>query len=141
MQAKDIVDLVLLAALLLIPVLMLRVGLGELPGNWRPLMILGFCNSAIPFLLLTYSTLVVTAGFWSVINATAPLWGAVVVWVWLAERLLSPAHSSTQALPHSWSLVAWSHLPERRWSPECYHGAGPSIKASAIIRGPVAACE
>jgi drug/metabolite transporter (DMT)-like permease len=73
--------------LFLLPVLMLRFGLNELPGNWRPLTILGLYNSAIPFLLLTYSTFYVTAGFSSVINATAPLWGAVVAWVWLSERL------------------------------------------------------
>lgn len=117
MKAKDIIDLVLLAAvwgasflfmrigapdfgpialvqlrmliaaLFLMPILMLRVGCSGLPGNWRPLTILGFYNSAIPFLLLTYSTLYVTAGFSSVINATAPLWAAVVAWVWLSERL------------------------------------------------------
>jgi len=117
MQARDIVDLVLLAAvwgasflfmrmgapefglivlvqlrlliaaLFLLPVLMSRAGLAELPANWRPLTLLGLCNSAIPFLLLTYSTLYVTAGFSSIINATAPLWGAVVAWLWLAERL------------------------------------------------------
>ncbi|MDA0707148.1 MAG: DMT family transporter [Proteobacteria bacterium] len=117
MKAKDIVDLILLAAvwgasflfmrigapefgpialvqlrmliaaLFLLPILMLRVGWRELPGNWQPLTILGFCNSAIPFLLLSYSTLYVTAGFSSVINATAPLWGAVIAWMWLSERL------------------------------------------------------
>ena len=77
----------LIAALFLIPILMFRVGLAELPGNWKHLTVLGFYNSAIPFLLLTYSTLYVTAGYSSVINATAPLWGAVVAWVWLSERL------------------------------------------------------
>jgi len=117
MKAKDIVDLVLLAAVwgasflfmrmgapefgpialvqlrmliaavFLLPLLKMRVGFAELPGNWRPLTMLGFLNSAIPFLLLTYSTLYVTAGFSSVINATAPLWGALVAWVWLSERL------------------------------------------------------
>ena len=117
MKAKDIIDLVLLAAvwgasflfmrmgapefgvvtlvqlrmliaaLFLLPILATRVGLKELPGNWRPLTMLGFYNSAIPFLLLTYSTLYVTAGFSSVINATAPLWGAVIAWIWLSDRL------------------------------------------------------
>jgi drug/metabolite transporter (DMT)-like permease len=117
MKAKDLVDLILLAAvwgasflfmrmgapefgvialvqlrmliaaLFLLPVLMLRVGVSELPRNWKPLTMLGFYNSAIPFLLLTYSTLYVTAGYSSVFNATAPLWGAVVAWVWLSERL------------------------------------------------------
>ncbi len=117
MKAKDIVDLILLAAvwgasflfmrmgapefgpialvqmrmfiaaLFLLPILMMRGGLGDLPGNWKVLTILGFCNSAIPFLLLTYATLYVTAGYSSVFNATAPLWGALVAWVWLSERL------------------------------------------------------
>ena len=117
MKAKDIVDLVLLAAvwgasflfmrmgapefgpialvqlrmliaaLFLLPVLKMRIGFAELPLNWKPLTILGFLNSAIPFLLLTYSTLYVTAGFSSIFNATAPLWGALVAWVWLSERL------------------------------------------------------
>ncbi|MGI9270273.1 MAG: DMT family transporter [Woeseiaceae bacterium] len=77
----------LIAALFLLPILMLRIGLDELPSNWKHLTMLGFYNSAIPFLLLTYSTLYVTAGFSSVINATAPLWGALVAWLWLSERL------------------------------------------------------
>ena len=117
MKAKDIIDLIVLAAVwgasflfmrmgapefgpialvqlrlliaaaFLLPILKFRVGLTELPANWRPLTMLGFYNSAIPFLLLTYSTLYVTAGFSSVINATAPLWGALVAWIWLAERM------------------------------------------------------
>ena len=77
----------LIAALFLLPVLKMRIGFAELPRNWKPLTMLGFLNSAIPFLLLTYSTLYVTAGFSSVFNATAPLWGALVAWVWLSERL------------------------------------------------------
>jgi drug/metabolite transporter (DMT)-like permease len=77
----------LIAALFLLPILKLRVGFAELPGNWRPLTLLGFLNSAIPFLLLSYATLYVTAGYSSVINDTAPLWGALVAWVWLSERL------------------------------------------------------
>lgn len=77
----------LIAALFLLPILQLRVGYSELLPNWQPLTMLGFFNSAIPFMLLTYSTLYVTAGFSSVINATAPLWGAVVAWLWLSEKL------------------------------------------------------
>jgi len=77
----------LIAAIFLLPILKMRIGFSELPGNWKPLTMLGFFNSAIPFLLLTYSTLYVTAGFSSVINATAPLWGALVAWVWLSDRL------------------------------------------------------
>ena len=117
MRAKDVVDLVLLAAvwgasflfmrmgapefgpvalvqlrmliaaLCLLPILKMQVGLQEIPGNWKHLTVLGFLNSAIPFMLLSYATIYVTAGFSSVINATAPIWGAVVAWVWLSERI------------------------------------------------------
>lgn len=77
----------LIAALFLLPILMLRVGFSELPQNWKPLTMLGMLNSAIPMLLLTYSTLFVNAGYSSIFNATAPLWGALVAWIWLSERL------------------------------------------------------
>ncbi len=76
-----------IAALFLLPILRPRAGLGELVAHWRPLTILGLLNSAIPFLLFSYATLYVTAGYSSVINATAPLWGALVAWLWLSERL------------------------------------------------------
>ncbi len=117
MKAKDIIDLVLLAAawgasflfmrlgapefgpivvaelrmliaaLFLLPILKMRGGFAELPPNWKPLTMLGVLNSAIPMTLLAYSTLYVTAGYSSIFNATAPLWGALIAWVWLSERL------------------------------------------------------
>lgn len=77
----------LIAALFLLPILHLQFGISELGPDWQKLTVLGFLNSAIPFLLLTYATLYVTAGFSSVINATAPLWGALIAWLWLAEKL------------------------------------------------------
>jgi drug/metabolite transporter (DMT)-like permease len=76
-----------IAAIFLLPILHFRIGFAELPANWKVLTALGFLNSVIPFLLLTYSTLFVTAGFSSVINATAPLWGGLVAWIWLSERM------------------------------------------------------
>lgn len=76
-----------IATLFLLPILRLQAGLGELAANWRPLTILGLLNSAIPFLLFSYGTLYVTAGYAAVINATAPLWGALVAWLWLSDRL------------------------------------------------------
>jgi len=83
-----LVDLRLaIAAVFLLPILKVRTGLGELVTHWRALTILGFLNSAIPFLLFSYGTLYVTAGYAAVINATAPLWGALVAWLWLSERL------------------------------------------------------
>lgn len=74
-------------------------GLVLLPGivgnpAWRrqfrenafPLMVLGVINAALPFTLFAYVTLFVTAGFASIINATAPLFTAFLAWLWFRER-------------------------------------------------------
>ena len=52
-----------------------------------PLLWVGLFNSALPFTLFAYATLTVTAGFAAILNATAPLWGAVIAHYWLRERL------------------------------------------------------
>ena len=80
-----------LAALLLLPVLAWR---GELATLWRkagPLLFVGVTNSALPFVLYAWAALSVTAGFASIVNATSPLFAALVAWVWLKDRLSVPA--------------------------------------------------
>jgi drug/metabolite transporter (DMT)-like permease len=44
-------------------------------------------NTAIPFSLFAYAALTVTAGLASILNATVPMFGALVASVWLRERL------------------------------------------------------
>lgn len=52
-----------------------------------PLFVVGVLNSAAPFCLFAFAELTLSAGMTSVINATTPLWGALVAYVWLKERL------------------------------------------------------
>jgi drug/metabolite transporter (DMT)-like permease len=78
---------VALAALALLPVAALRGGLGAMRRHAGAILIVGAINSALPFSLLAFATLSVTAGFASVLNASAPLFGALVAWVWLGDRL------------------------------------------------------
>lgn len=78
---------VLGASLFLLPLLSLRVGVKELRQHWRPLMVVGLLNGALPFALYAYAALSITAGLSSILNATTPLWGAMVAWVWLGQRL------------------------------------------------------
>ncbi|MBL8198118.1 MAG: DMT family transporter, partial [Chromatiales bacterium] len=54
--------------------------------NYFRLMVLGLINAALPFTLFAWVTLFVTAGFASIINATAPLFAAFLAWLWLKER-------------------------------------------------------
>ncbi|MEM1242687.1 MAG: DMT family transporter [Cyanobacteria bacterium P01_H01_bin.26] len=78
---------VLLAGLVLLPVL-LKLGLmAELRRNLVTLLIVGCLNSAIPFLLLAFASVSLPAGFTSILNGTAPLFGTVVAAVWLHEKL------------------------------------------------------
>ncbi len=76
-----------IAALAIVPLLAVTRGFGDLRGRVRPLLVVGALNSAIPFCLLTYATLSVTAGFASILNATTPLWGGLVAHLWLRDRL------------------------------------------------------
>jgi drug/metabolite transporter (DMT)-like permease len=76
-----------IAAVVLAPVVVLRAGMSGLRGRLRAVFIVGAINSAIPFCLLAYATLSVTAGFAAILNATSPLWGALVAHVWLDDRL------------------------------------------------------
>jgi drug/metabolite transporter (DMT)-like permease len=78
---------VAIAALLLLPLLAARGGLGELRTRAGDIAVVGAINSALPFALIAYATLTLTAGFASIVNATSPLWGGLVAHFWLRERL------------------------------------------------------
>ncbi|MFZ5539628.1 MAG: DMT family transporter, partial [Pseudomonadota bacterium] len=78
---------VAIAAAVLLPLLAWGGGLAELRAHAPTLAVVGVMNSAIPFVLFTYSTLTITAGFASILNATVPMWAALVGWLWLNHRV------------------------------------------------------
>ena len=78
---------VVIAAMSLLPLLLLREGLGQVRANWRTITMIGALNSGIPFVLFTYSTLYITGGLSAILNGTAPLWTALIAWAWLSDRL------------------------------------------------------
>jgi len=51
------------------------------------LLLLGLIASAIPFTLYAYAMLSITSGLAALLNATTPMFGALVAWLWLGERL------------------------------------------------------
>lgn len=75
------------ASLLLVPLLALREGLGDLRRHWRALLLVGLLNSALPFAMFSYAALSINAGLSSILNATTPMWGALVAWAWFGQRL------------------------------------------------------
>ncbi|MGL4233541.1 MAG: DMT family transporter, partial [Casimicrobium sp.] len=81
---------VLIAALCLWPLLALRdggAGIVAAKSKKLPLAVVGLTNSALPFCLLAYASLSLTAGFTSLINATVPFWAALIGIVWLRDRM------------------------------------------------------
>ena len=78
---------VAIAAAVLFPLLALRGQVGEISANWRPLFVLGVHNTAMPFLLITWAMLSLTTGTGAILNATAPIFAAVIAWAWLGDKL------------------------------------------------------
>jgi drug/metabolite transporter (DMT)-like permease len=56
-------------------------------GNWKQYLLQGTFNSAIPFVLFSYAALTLPAGYSAIINATTPLWGALLGALVLGESL------------------------------------------------------
>lgn len=71
----------------LVPLLALRGEWPALRAHWKPILLVGLTNSAIPFLCFAYAALSITAGLSSIFNATTPLWGALIAWIWLKNSI------------------------------------------------------
>ncbi|QNM94699.1 DMT family transporter [Chitinimonas koreensis] len=78
---------VALATLCLLPVLLWRREAGAIRRHALPLAVVGLLNSALPFCLFAWATLSLSAGFTAVLNATTPLWSALVAYLWLRSPL------------------------------------------------------
>ena len=76
-----------IAALVLLSLLAWRGGVEELAPNVLRFLLLGALNSAIPFTLFAYAALSITAGLSSILNATVPLFAALIAWLWLRDKL------------------------------------------------------
>lgn len=58
-----------------------------LKNNRKHFFILGLFNTALPFLLFAYAAQILNASSLAVINATAPIWGALIGAVYYKNRL------------------------------------------------------
>ncbi|MEJ5990436.1 DMT family transporter [Ramlibacter sp. PS3R-8] len=78
---------VTIAAAFLLPLMLLR-GLGPVlrRHGWK-IGLIGLLNSGIPFMLFSFALLSITTGLSAILNATVPLFGALVAWWWLKDGL------------------------------------------------------
>ncbi|WP_370869826.1 DMT family transporter [Polaromonas sp.] len=77
---------VAIAAAFLLPLVLWRGHGAALTRNWRRVFLVGLFNSGIPFACFAFALLSITTGLSAILNATVPMFGAVVAWVWLKDR-------------------------------------------------------
>ena len=75
------------AALFLLVVGLLLKKRLDLRTHWKHYLILGFFNSALPFLLFAFAACTLSASVLSVLNATAPMWGALIGALWSRQAI------------------------------------------------------
>ena len=77
---------VAVAAAFLLPLLWLRGLVPQLRQHWKAVFLIGVLNSGIPFALYCFALLSITTGLSAILNATVPLFGALIAWFWLKDR-------------------------------------------------------
>ena len=75
-----------IAAVFLLPLVWLRGLLPELRQHWRRIFFIGLLNSGIPFACYAFALLSITTGLSAILNATVPMFGALIAWAWLKDK-------------------------------------------------------
>jgi len=119
-----------------LPTAGLRVGFGALfllpvfllPGIWTQfrrragaILFVGLLNSALPFALYAFAVLHIATGLSAILNATVPLSGALVAWLWLKDR---PSGLRTLGLLIGFAGVALLVLGKSGFNPAIAPAAG-----------------
>lgn len=74
-----------IAAALLLP--LLAGDWSALRRHWKPVLLVGLTNSALPFVLFALAALGINASLSAIFNAATPLYAAVIGRVWLGEPI------------------------------------------------------
>ena len=86
--------------------------LAEIRQHLKPLFFIGCTNAAIPFLLFAAAALVLPAGFSAILNATAPLFGTIIAFFRLGEKLMFKRFLGLiLGFAGVTVLVGWTNMP------------------------------
>lgn len=105
---------IVLAALLLAAVAACTARPLRLRSQWRTIAVLGAINTAIPFFLLTYAATELNASVLSVLNATAPVFGAVIGALWLRDPLSARKVAGMLTGIAGVAILLWADLARAR---------------------------
>jgi hypothetical protein len=104
----------------------------DLRANWKHYLMLGMFNSALPFLLFAFAARTLSASVLSVLNATAPMWGALIGAAWSRRRISGRTAlglCSAPAASRCWSASTPPRARARPW-PSRRRWRAPSATAS-----------
>jgi drug/metabolite transporter (DMT)-like permease len=111
--------------------LMLMKGYGAIfRKNWWKVCLVGVLNSALPFLLFAFALLSITTGLSAILNATVPLFGALVAWWWLKDR---PTGSRVLGLVIGFAGVAALAWDKASFKPDAASGIAPAWAVLACL--------
>lgn len=117
-----------IASLFLLPLLFARGQWPALRARWKPALALGILNCGLPFAFFSFALLTINSGLAAVLNATTPMFGALVAWAFFGDR---PDGSRSAGLAIGFAGVAML----------AWRGAGLHSGAGAAAAGwAVAAC-
>lgn len=75
-----------IAALCLMPLAVMQGQWGVIRRNWWQLVVVGLLSSGLPATLYSFAVTVIPTSLTSILNATTPMFGALVAWFWLQDR-------------------------------------------------------
>lgn len=117
------------ASLVLLPLLLARGEGAALVRHWRPILLVGITNSAVPFVCFSIAALAITGGLSAIFNATAPMFAALIAWVWLGDRL-GRARALGLAMGFAGVLwLAWDKASLKAGE----HGVSPALAIAACL--------
>lgn len=90
----------------------------------------GVVNSALPFLFFSFALLSITTGLSAILNATVPLFGALVAWWWLKDR---PTGSRVLGLVIGFAGVAALAWDKASFKPDAATGIAPAWAVLACL--------
>lgn len=94
------------AAVLLLPLVAARRdgALGILCRHWRPVLLVGITNSALPYVLFAVAALSINAGLSAIFNAATPMYAALIGMLWFSEQV---NRSQAAGLALGFAGVTW----------------------------------
>jgi drug/metabolite transporter (DMT)-like permease len=120
-----------IASVFLLPLLAWRGQVHVMRKHWKPIFTIGVLNSGIPFVCFSFALLSITTGLSAILNATVPLFGALVAWAWLRDK---PAASRVLGLAIGFAGVALLAWDKASFKPDA-SGIAPAWAVLACLVG------